>query len=234
MPNRIFGISLHPFRVSRRLEVNLIRRYLDVQNDDRLCDIGSGDGYWTRRITGSAHSTGLDIDWPSIIEAQENLVENHTEFVMGSAEAMPFENAFFDKVFGICSVEHIPDRESAFAEFRRCLKVGGVLALTLDSLSYPTTTDAQRERHHERFFTPHLYDLETVTRCLEENGMELTDHKFIVSTAVGNFIYRIIEWRYRLQYPFFFLFYPLILLTDTFFSSNRHGWKLAIRAVRKS
>ncbi|MDP7639977.1 MAG: class I SAM-dependent methyltransferase, partial [Candidatus Hydrogenedentes bacterium] len=219
---------------SRRLEINLIRRYLDVQAGDRLCDIGSGDGYWMRRITGAAHTTGLDIDWPSHLAARENLVKNHTEFVMGSAEAMPFEDEFFDKIFGICSVEHIADRESAFAEIRRCLKVNGVLALTLDSLTYPTTTDAQRARHHERFFTPHLYDLETVTRCLEGNGMKLTDYKFIVSTAVGNFIYRMIERRYRLQYPFFLLFYPLILFTDTFFSANRHGWKLAIRAVRES
>lgn len=232
MAKSFFGISTHRLRVSRRIEVKLIKRYLDAQAGDTICDIGSGDGFWTPRISGSARTTGIDIDWTASRDARHRSGEANARVVLGTAEAMPFPDHHFDKIYGLCSVEHIADIDSAFTEFHRCLKPGGVLALTVDSLTHPATTDEQRKRHHEKYFTPHLFDLDTMQRRLESRGFSLTDHRFIVATALGDLLYRAIERNYRIQYPLFPILYPLLALSDTFFSRNRYGWKLAVRAVK--
>lgn len=225
-------MPLHALRISRRIEVQIIRRYLDVRPGDQLCDIGSGDGYWLERIAAGARVTGIDIDWPSVTLAQRTHKRASTAFTQASATAMPFPDATFDKVYGVCSVEHIPDNTAAFREFSRCLKPGGVLALTLDSLSFPTITDEHRRNHHEKYFTPHLYRRDDVLACLEDAGLRLTNNEFIISSKGSHALYLQFDRRPRLQYVLFPIAYPFIRASDRLFGSPDHGWKLAIRAVK--
>lgn len=48
--------------------------------------------------------------------------------------ALPFPDAWFDHAYSICVMEHLdyPDKLAAMAEMGRCLKPGGLLALTFD------------------------------------------------------------------------------------------------------
>ena len=56
--------------------------------------------------------------------------EDNFSCVQGSALLLPFANQSFDKI--LCSevIEHVPESEAVFGEFRRCLKPGGVLVIT--------------------------------------------------------------------------------------------------------
>jgi SAM-dependent methyltransferase len=63
------------------------------------------------RLSATAAALGLEVDT-----------------VATEAERLPFEGESFDLVFGHAILHHIPDLELAFAEFRRVLRPGGVLA----------------------------------------------------------------------------------------------------------
>lgn len=225
-------MPLHALRISRRIEVLILQRYLDVQPEDRLCDIGSGDGYWLEKIAKGARVTGIDIDWPSVTMAQAGHKRSNTAYTQSSATAMPFADGAFNKIYGVCSVEHIPDNTAAFREFGRCLEPGGVLALTLDSLSFPTITEEHRRNHHEKYFTPHLYNREIVQECLDDAGFQLTDDEFIISSKGSNALYLHIDRHPRLQYLFFPIAYPYVRISDRLFGSKDCGWKMAVRAVK--
>jgi SAM-dependent methyltransferase len=63
--------------------------------------------------TLAAHARRLDVD---------------VETVVTGAERLPFADASFDLVFGHAVLHHVPDLAAAFAEFRRVLRPGGVIA----------------------------------------------------------------------------------------------------------
>jgi ubiquinone/menaquinone biosynthesis C-methylase UbiE len=226
-------MPLHPLLISRRVEVKLIRRFLHFRPGDLVCDIGCGDGYWTGRVAKGRLAVGIDIDNRALRIANARNHGSRTEYVRTSVTALPFPSDRFDKIFGICSIEHVPENTAAFAEMARCLKPGGELALTLDSLSYPGTTEAQKEEHHRKYFTPHLYDVGYATKCLETVGLTLVAHQYIICSSTAHRIYRIIDRHPRLQYIAFPILYPLMLWGDWRVEQAKGGWKLAIKAVKK-
>jgi SAM-dependent methyltransferase len=50
--------------VSKRLEWRVIHRYLGLTGQESVCDIGCGDGNWTRRLGSNSRMTaGVDLNW---------------------------------------------------------------------------------------------------------------------------------------------------------------------------
>ena len=226
-------MPLHALRISRRIEVKLVRQMLKFSSSDAVCDVGCGDGYWTQKISRGKLTVGIDIDAASLAKARDGKYARGVAYTKTSVTAMPFSSNRFDKIFGICSIEHVPDNEAAFAEMGRCLKPGGELVLTLDSLTFPGTTEAQRKEHDRKYFTPHLYDVAYAKECLGKAGLELTEHRYIICSALSHGIYRIIDRQPRIQYLLFPILYPLILWSDGRERSPKGGWKLAIKAVKR-
>ena len=56
--------------------------------------------------------------------------------VATEAEELPFEDESFDLVFGHAVLHHIPDLDRAFAEFRRVLRPGGMIAFAGEPSRY--------------------------------------------------------------------------------------------------
>jgi len=51
-------------RFGRRLEWRTIQRYLGLTGQESVCDIGCGDGNWTRRLgSNSGMTVGVDLNW---------------------------------------------------------------------------------------------------------------------------------------------------------------------------
>jgi ubiquinone/menaquinone biosynthesis C-methylase UbiE len=105
-------------------------------------EIGSGTGYFSlnlvqlgviERLTATDISAGM-LKRLAATAAALGLEEVGT--VATEAETLPFEDESFDLVFGHAVLHHIPDLHRAFAEFRRVLRPGGVVAFAGEPSRY--------------------------------------------------------------------------------------------------
>jgi ubiquinone/menaquinone biosynthesis C-methylase UbiE len=96
-------------------------------------EIGSGTGYFSLNLLqlGAVERlTATDIS-PGMLTRLSATAEGlglEVDTVRTEAEELPFGDERFDVVFGHAVLHHIPDLDKAFAEFRRVLRPGGVIA----------------------------------------------------------------------------------------------------------
>lgn len=109
---------------------------LQPEAGERLLDIGSGIGGPARWIaaTVKCHVTGIDLT-PAFCRAAEQLNEvtglaAQVRIVEGSALALPFEAASFDRAYSQNVVMNIADKPGFYREAWRVLKPGALLALS--------------------------------------------------------------------------------------------------------
>jgi len=96
----------------------------------RVLDIGCGNGYVLSRFAREgAHATGIDLTKAAVDLSRRRfeLMELSGQFVVGSAEELPFPTESFDAVTSMGVLHHTPDTSGAVAEVRRVLKPGGRL-----------------------------------------------------------------------------------------------------------
>src|SRR4051795_1541741 len=99
----------------------------------RGLEIGAGTGYFSLNLLKQGILTEVtctDVS-PGMLETLASSAERlhlDVDMVVCDAESLPFESGSFDVVFGHAVLHHIPDLERAFAEFRRVLKPGGLIA----------------------------------------------------------------------------------------------------------
>jgi SAM-dependent methyltransferase len=114
------------------LTSRLIEPLLDaaeVAAGTRVLDVGSGPGYVAAACAArDASPIGVDVA-PQMVTLARSL-HPHIEFVEGSAEQLPFEDASFDAVVANFAILHVGRPERAAAEMRRVLKPGGSVALS--------------------------------------------------------------------------------------------------------
>ncbi|HEX5928986.1 MAG TPA: class I SAM-dependent methyltransferase [Solirubrobacterales bacterium] len=105
-------------------------------------EIGSGTGYFSlnlvqlgviERLTATDISPGM---LGQLGETAEALGLSDVTTVVTEAEVLPFEDESFDLVLGHAVLHHIPDLDKAFAEFRRVLRPGGVIAFAGEPSRY--------------------------------------------------------------------------------------------------
>ncbi|OGM22979.1 hypothetical protein A2961_01100 [Candidatus Woesebacteria bacterium RIFCSPLOWO2_01_FULL_39_21] len=116
---------------------------LSPQKNETVLDAGCGDGFYLHLLSKlcSARLVGLD-DNPKALDLAKSYVKSKKlKLVEGSVMNMPFEDDIFDKI--ICSevLEHLPDDVGGLREFKRVLKKGGVLTITVPSHNYPFLWD---------------------------------------------------------------------------------------------
>jgi ubiquinone/menaquinone biosynthesis C-methylase UbiE len=106
-------------------------------------EIGSGTGYFSLNLVQLGlieRLTATDIS-PGMLKRLEASAEALglaavTTTVATEAEQLPFEDESFDLVFGHAVLHHIPDLGRAFAEFRRVLRPGGMVAFAGEPSRY--------------------------------------------------------------------------------------------------
>ncbi len=105
-------------------------------------EIGSGTGYFSLnlvqlgvidRLTATDISAGM---LARLSATAEGLGLSGVGTVATEAEELPFEDESFDLVFGHAVLHHIPDLDRAFAEFRRVLRPGGMIAFAGEPSRY--------------------------------------------------------------------------------------------------
>jgi ubiquinone/menaquinone biosynthesis C-methylase UbiE len=115
-------------------------------------EIGSGTGYFSLNLVQLGvieRLTATDIS-PGMLERLAGTAEalglEDVNTVVTEAEMLPFEDESFDLVLGHAVLHHIPDLEKAFAEFRRVLRPGGMIAFAGEPSRYGDTLAALPKR----------------------------------------------------------------------------------------
>ena len=100
---------------------------------ERSLEIGAGTGYFTLNLLRAgviADAVATDIS-PGMLEtlsASAQRLGLVVRTIRCEADKLPVPDESFDLVFGHAVLHHVPDLDSAFAEFRRVLKPGGTVA----------------------------------------------------------------------------------------------------------
>ncbi|HTS77020.1 MAG TPA: class I SAM-dependent methyltransferase [Bryobacteraceae bacterium] len=109
---------------------------VDCAPSDRVLEIGFGPGMDIQRLSRTAAFVA-GVDHSSLMLSQAGrrngaaIREGRVKLELGTANALPFPDAHFDKIFAINSAQFWKDLATTLEEVRRVLKPGGMLALAI-------------------------------------------------------------------------------------------------------
>ncbi|HWR35547.1 MAG TPA: methyltransferase domain-containing protein [Clostridia bacterium] len=116
-------------------------RLMDLKPGERVLDLGCGAGWATRILArlvadgpeGPGQVVGLDISDEMIVRARAASKEfDNVLFAWGSAQNIPWQENFFDKVLSIESFYYYADQERALAELFRVMAPQGRLFILIN------------------------------------------------------------------------------------------------------
>ncbi len=144
-----------------RLNAYVLARYQQIiknipgNNHQKILDIGCGDGVLLNLVSyrTSAQLYGVDTSQISLNYAKTKV---KAEFMLASAEKLPFKNNFFDTVLAAEIIEHLTHPELMLAEIKRVLKPDGKLILSTPAKLNSIPED---KLHIKEFTRPELLRL---------------------------------------------------------------------------
>ncbi len=112
---------------SRQEEALLHQQLQRFPGASSLLEVGCGTGHFTRWFAQQGlHVTGLDAS-PAMLE--QACLRNGTNYLLGDAQALPFENRRFDLVALITTLEFVTDPVQALREAMRVTRQGLLLGV---------------------------------------------------------------------------------------------------------
>lgn len=113
----------------QRTMVNEAIAGLEFSEDERVLDVGCGDGYLTRAVAGMVPdgcAVGVDAS-PRMIETAHSggeATDSGPWFVVADARRLPFAE-FFDAVLSFYALHWVPEQRQALGEIATVLRPGG-------------------------------------------------------------------------------------------------------------
>jgi SAM-dependent methyltransferase len=117
-------------RWSRKLAPLLIE-FAEVQNGDRVLDVGCGTGSLSRTLLElMPHSevVGVDRSNTFIEHGRQQLIDPRVSLAVGDVQSLPYPDARFDKCLSLLVLNHVPDARRAAGEMCRVTRAGGTVA----------------------------------------------------------------------------------------------------------
>lgn len=136
---KIFGYPYPP----RRNEVALVFKFLDPKKNEKILDIGCGDGVWYLELKKrKVEVIGLDLSDYDLNKLKERarVLNVNPDVIKADAQKMPFGENSFDKVYSISTLEHIENDKKVFGEVARVLKPNGLLIISIPMKEVPLLT----------------------------------------------------------------------------------------------
>ncbi len=189
-----------PLSLSLR-EINRLVAFQSVAGGrGPVLDVGCGDGFWWTIRQDDREIYGIDISAREIAQARERI---HAKLTDVSRET-PFVGTKFEEIIGNCSLEHVPDIDSALSNLRRAAsdKARLLMFVPTPRWAYQGRTQALLLAKAPRvamalsgalngFFQHwHLYDAKVWQRLLEQNGWRV-DATYGLGSARSEFLFRL-------------------------------------------
>jgi len=108
--------------------------FAQLKDDHTILDIGCNEGHLfkiIRKFNQYCSCYGVDIE-PNVV----NLNIENCKFKVAKVQDLPFEDNYFDVVFALSTLEHIPDIDIAIKEIKRVLKPKGSVVLSSPTESW--------------------------------------------------------------------------------------------------
>jgi len=127
-------------------------------------EVGCGGGGLLRLLnTTGARAVGVDLLAVGLQLARRRAGQVDVVQAEGGAE-LPFRAGALDAVVGQHVIEHLPNVDAAFREWRRVLRAGGRLALATPNVRYPDPAHFLDEDHD------HIFSPQELRRAAESAG----------------------------------------------------------------
>jgi SAM-dependent methyltransferase len=158
-------LSWHPRKIAVRMGDMGGKEMLDV-----ACGTGEWLGHFHQR---GALIAGIDLSQKAIDECRKRFPEG--EFACGQAESLPFDDARFDLVTCMGSLEHFLDKPRALSEMKRVAKPDAQFLILVPNAGFLTRRlglygGTQQVRAREDVF-----DLATWAGLFESAGLQIVD-----------------------------------------------------------
>lgn len=130
-----------------------------------VLEVGCGGGGLLRLLSAAgAHAVGVDPLVVGLQLARRRAGQVDVVQAEGGAE-LPFLAGALDAVVGQHVIEHLPDVNAAFREWRRVLRAGGRLALATPNVRYPDPEHFLDEDH------AHVFSPQELRTAAESAGL---------------------------------------------------------------
>ncbi|WP_256685122.1 methyltransferase domain-containing protein [Halococcus qingdaonensis] len=164
--------EINPFVWNAEMRAEALDLF-DVDEDDRVLDVGCGTGFGTEGLlehTERVH--GLDQSPHQLKRAHGKFGrDGPVKFYRGDAERLPFEDDTFDALWSSGSIEYWPDPVAALRECRRVTEPGGnVLVVGPDA---PKTSVVGRLADAIMLF----YDEDEADRMFAAADLDVVEHR---------------------------------------------------------
>ena len=166
-----------------------IAEYLRDKTWHSLLDVGCGTGWLIDMLRKErlAEYHGLDLA-ENMIEVAVSKNIPDAQFVVGKADALPYEDGRFDVITCSQSFHHYPDQDKAVAEAYRVLNKGGLYILSDTGVGgLGAWID-----NHILFKLSSGGDCQTQNRKSIAKRMEKAGFEVIDCTQLQGFIYRVV------------------------------------------
>jgi SAM-dependent methyltransferase len=127
--------ALDEFHAGGREATQELAAQMELRPGLHLLDVGSGIGGPARYFAAEhgCRVTGVDLTEEFVLVSRSltrrTKLDHAVKFLHGSALALPFEKADFDRAYTIHAGMNIADKAGLFREVRRVLKPGGLFAI---------------------------------------------------------------------------------------------------------
>ena len=163
--------SFQPFKI---YEFKELLKGIEFSRDELILDIGCGRGLQAvllgkrcKKVVGV--DTSEKAVTPAKLKSRYMKKRINAEFYCMKIKDAEFENEYFDKIFSICVLEHIPNYVEVLGEAHRILKKDGQMIFSVDCLE--TIEDNKLlEKHKKEHRVESYFEKEELKTILEEIG----------------------------------------------------------------
>jgi ubiquinone/menaquinone biosynthesis C-methylase UbiE len=226
----------HDFHYLRRIQWDIIERYLRPSRGEYVLDVACGDGYYSRKMASAgAKVEAIDIDAERIRNARTYHNVPNVQYQRCNAEKLPYLDGTFDKVVSVCALEHFHDPQQAINEAYRVVRPGGRLVLHVDSFTYREISEELRNYHRKHYYVENYFTIQSLSKLLANAGFEVNEYRYAFNSPISHRFFKWGEKRGFTGVPFLLMFpfgYSLCQLGDRFLGEREEGYDLYVRATR--